>query len=96
MDIINYIPKGRNNAISRTRLRIQTGLSDRAMREEISQARRCNCIINLQNGAGYYIPDTGEEIQRFILQETRRAKSIFWCLKGAKKALKSLKEVGNG
>lgn len=96
MDIINYIPKGRNNAISRTSLRIQTGLSDRAMREEISQARRYNCIINLQNGAGYYIPDTDEEIQRFILQETRRAKSIFWCLKGAKKALKSLKEGENG
>ena len=96
MDIINYIPKGRNNAISRTSLQQLTGLSDRQMREEISQARRYKCIINLQNGAGYYIPDTDEEIQRFILQETRRAKSKFWCLKGAKKALKSLKEGENG
>ena len=50
MDITTYIPKGKENAISRKALIELTGLPDRKVRECISQARRETVIINLQNG----------------------------------------------
>lgn len=93
MNIVNYIPIGQENAITREALSIRTGLTDRAIRELIAQARRDTAIINNQDGKGYYRPSGQEEIERYIKQESARAKSIFWCLRGAKKALK---EVENG
>lgn len=56
MDIVDYIPFGRKNAITRTRLRIVTGLNDRQIREQISQARRDTVILNMQDGKGYFRP----------------------------------------
>jgi len=93
MNIIDYIPKGKDNAITREELVKLTGFTDRIIREQISQARRDTAIINNQDGRGYYKPSDREEIERYIKQESSRAKSIFWCLRGAKKALK---EVQNG
>lgn len=86
MNIVEYIPYGKENAVSRTQLIKRTGSSDRAVREEIAQARRNHCILNDQVKGGYYRP-TSEEIaavERFILQESRRAKSIFYSLKAAR------------
>ena len=90
-NILNYIPRGKENAISRARLREVTGLNDSVMRQEIAKARREACIINLQDGRGYYLPTTIEEVDRFIAQEEHRAKSIFTNLSGARKYKKSLK-----
>ena len=54
MDIVDYIPFGRENAVTRTQLRIMTGLNDRQIREQISQARRDTVILNMQDGKGYF------------------------------------------
>lgn len=91
MDIVQYIPTGRENAISRKQLMILTGLSDRKIRAEIHNARRENVILNLQDGSGYYLPDMDSEadvaeIRRFVNQETNRLKSIGWSLYAARKA----------
>lgn len=85
-EFINLIPFGRNNAISRAELCRLTGMNDRAVRETISQLRREHCILNNQDGRGYYRPfvDEAEYVKDYIRQETHRAKSIFWSLKGAK------------
>ena len=56
MNILDYIPKGRENAISREKLRQLTGLTDSKMRELIRQARHDVPIVNLQSGEGYFIP----------------------------------------
>jgi biotin operon repressor len=87
MNILDYIPKGKDNAVTRERLCSLTGMNDRAVREMISQARREAVIINLQNGDGYYIPTDRAEIERYVRQETARLKSIGWSLKAARKAL---------
>lgn len=91
MNIIDYIPRGRENAISRQRLAQITGLTDNKMRELIRKARRETVIINLQDGRGYYQPTTIEEVDRFIAQEEHRAKSIFYALNGAKKYRNEMK-----
>lgn len=85
-DLINFIPFGKENAISREELCRLTGMNDRAIREIISQLRREYCILNNQDGRGYYRPlvDETKYVQEYIRQETRRAKSIFWSLEGAR------------
>ena len=90
MNITNYIPKGKENAITRKELCEITGLSDRLVRKRISQARREMVIINLQNGKGYYQPTEAAEIEQFVRQETARLKSIGWSLKAARNALKEV------
>lgn len=56
MTITDFIPYGRENAISRQALAQLTGMDDRQVRRMIEDAR-CNVvIINLQDGKGYYLP----------------------------------------
>ena len=56
MNIADYIPYGRENAVTREQLMMLTGMPDRAVREAIAQARRDTVILNLQDGNGYYRP----------------------------------------
>ena len=95
MNIADFIPVGKDNAISLCQLVKLTGLSDRIVRDMIALERRNTAILNLQNGAGYYIPSDSDraEIERYVKQEEARAKSIFWSLRGAKTALR---KCGNG
>lgn len=92
MDITDFIPYGRANAVTRKYLCMITGLDDRTMRNEIAKERRYTPILNSQDGKGYYQPtlDDAEEVRDFIRQETARAKSIFYALKGAKDWIKEL------
>lgn len=92
VNIIDYIPTGKDNGVTRRQLCIQTGLSDRIVRKLISLERRKTVIINEQNGNGYYIPGAEDirELQLYCRQEENRAKSIFWSLRAARKALKEV------
>lgn len=93
MHIEEYIPFGKENAISRKDLAALTGLGDRTMRRKIARARRNHPILNLQDGEGYYRPTIAEylEAKAFYKQEEHRAKMIFWSIFGLRKWLK---EVG--
>lgn len=95
MEIVDYIPIGSKNAISRKSLCMITGMSDRKVRKAISQARRETCICNSQDGNGYYIPDCVKDARRFLQQESHRARSIFWSLKGTRNFIKNM-EVAEG
>jgi hypothetical protein len=88
MNIIDFIPIGSNNAITRARLCELTGMRDREVRERISIACNDNVIINLQDGNGYFIPDETERflIERYYHQELSR-------LKANAKKVKMLREV---
>ena len=94
MNIIEYIPKGFENAISRKNLCKITGLNDRVMRERIEEARRHTIIISNPDGSGYWIyPDnpTDEEqehLRRYVKQQESRAKSIFYALYPARQRMK--------
>ena len=92
IDIVNYIPIGRDNAISRQELCIKTGLSDRKVRNMIKMARRNIVILNIQDGSGYFLPGAEDTalVRKYLKQEEHRAKSIFWALKSARKYLKEV------
>lgn len=90
MGIEQYIPFGRENAITREGLRLATGKPDRKIREEIEQARReGHIIINDQSGIGYYRTDDLDEIGRQYRQNKRRALSILSQQKHMRRRLKA-------
>lgn len=89
-DILDHIPVGHDNAVTRRELMDQTGIKDRAIRDMIHYARRKIAILNLQDGKGYFIPDMNLPEERIMLvqyiqQEESRLKSIGWALKAARK-----------
>lgn len=100
--IVDLIPVGRENAISRellVRLCIQNGLvkdnkyADRSMRKLIEKSRVDFTILNLSDGYGYYRPSSDDlkDLQRYIRQEEKRAKSTFKNLSMAKKLYEDYK-----
>lgn len=88
MNIIDFIPFGKDNAISRRALCAVTGLPDRMMRREIEKARKDYAILNI-DGSGYFRPAPGEAdlIRRWLSQEHSREKSVRDATRGAEKAL---------
>lgn len=94
--IEEFIPFGKENAITREHLAEVAGLSDREMRRLIAKARREHPILNHQSGDGYYRPTIKEymEAKAFYKQETHRAKMIFWSIFGLRKWLKEVDADG--
>lgn len=93
LNILDYIKIGRENAITRSELSKQIGISDRQVRDLIHYARRDTPILNTQDGKGYFIPDMDNEeevllLEAYVKQENARLKSIGWSLLSARKALK--------
>lgn len=67
MSVLELIPKGRENAITMTQLRIMTGLSDRAVRKEIQDINESGTVmICREYKKGYYIPATEREAESYI------------------------------
>ena len=92
-NILNYIPKGRANAITRSELCRKTGFQDRQVRDLIHYARREESILNLSDGKGYFRPDLKDPVERkmlaaYVRQEESRIKSTGWSLYGARKDCK--------
>jgi hypothetical protein len=67
-NIVDYIPKGRENKISRESLTLCTGLTDRVCREYISRARAEGHAIVGDPAGGYYMAETDADV-RLLLGE---------------------------
>lgn len=77
MNLLNLIPFGQANAITRRELCLLTGLTDREVRRQIQALRAGGeIIINNQDGRGYYRTDDPAEIERYYRQEYSRAVTI--------------------
>ncbi|RDU25039.1 hypothetical protein [Anaerosacchariphilus polymeriproducens] len=92
MNILDYIPEGRENAVTREYLVNATGMSDREVRREIQEARERTVIINLSNGNGYFIPNAKDDslLLAYVLQERKREKSIRTSLNVAEMLLEKI------
>lgn len=90
-ELMTVLKHGSENAISRKQLCVEMDMGDRAVRALIEKARDEGCLIlNNQDGRGYYLPKTIEDVQRQYKQDTNRAMSI---LKRRKHMRKILKEA---
>lgn len=100
MNISEIIPIGKENSISRQYLLTlcrEYGIakSDREMRRLIQKERAKSCILNLQDGSGYFRPtkDDLPELRHYVAQEMDRTLTILKNLKMAKNMLADM-EVG--
>lgn len=82
MYILDYIPTGHDNAITRDTLQSLTHLSDRKIRDLIAEANKSALddvlIINLQDGMGYFRPAPDEDylVRIWRMQEKARGVSV--------------------
>lgn len=77
--IVDYIPKGKDNKISRQSLVLCTGLPDRSVRRLISAAREDgHAIVGDPNG-GYYMAENEDDVNLLIAELTSRMNKLALC-----------------
>lgn len=87
--ILEKLQHGADTAVPVIRLCVATGLPDRELRKCIETMRDCGiCIIS--DKRGYYLPDTEEELIRFINRTEKTARSYFASLRSAREELRKL------
>ena len=87
--VYNALGVGRENAISRAELSRITGYRDRRISEAIEALRYDKVILNLDNGDGYYIPDSTpqgrQEAAVWLAKQDRRMRSMKYSTRGARR-----------
>ena len=93
MNIMTFIPYGRENAIPRQTLVFLLGLPDRRVRQLIQEARdRGELILNAQDGRGYYTSDDISELDRQYRSNYNRARAILRQQKYIRRRLQELRQ----
>ena len=88
--VVDMIPVGKKNAITREKLARLLGTNDRTARELVRKAREYGyIIINEQDGRGYYRTDDLDMMERQYKQDTRRALSVLSRRKTLRQILKA-------
>lgn len=89
----SVVPRGHQNAISRTMLTLMLGFEDtssgdRKMRKLIESAKLAGLLVcNDQDGQGYYIADTEQEKRAQLEQLESRSRSLLIQAKHYRRAL---------
>lgn len=105
MNIMEFIPVGKENAISRDALSMKLFLADRTVRMLIQEAReRGEVILNDQDGAGYYTTRDVGQLERQYRTNRNRALSILRQQRGLRLRIReeqsrdqvTMEEVGTG
>ena len=87
MEITDFLTEGERDAISLENLAISTGLSERAVRQEVLNARlKGELIISTENG--YFLPKSTDEIKSYVFTRKAYLKTANAALRPFIKALK--------
>lgn len=93
--VYNSLGVGKESARSRAELIRMTGYKDRRIREAIEALRHIRPILNLDDGDGYYIPDTtpqgSQEVALWLSRQDRRIQSMKDATMGARRFLNKKK-----
>lgn len=87
--VVDYLRKGRENAIPAQKLADLMGIKDtRYLRILVEHERKNGAVIlsssdELHNG--YFLPGSLDEVDRYIAQQSARVKTSLDCLKSAKR-----------
>lgn len=88
--ILFLLGEGMDNSIHVREICKLTGLSDRAVRKAIETIRRGGVVVVTDQMHGYWLPETQDDLSRYIRQEERRGRSTFYTLKGARQLYSAL------
>lgn len=95
-DVYNALKIGKQNAISRIELSSITGYRDRRIREAIESLRHTMVILNLDQGDGYYIPESNaqgrHEAALWIYKQNTRMRSMKAATKGAERFVSAIRK----
>ena len=78
MTILELIPKGNRNAISRSELVRRSGLTDRIIRRHIAELNNKGIVI-LNNGNGYFLyggQEDNQYLNEYVAMEKARVRTI--------------------
>lgn len=76
MDILQYIPHGKGNAITSRELGKLLGIHERTAREEMKRlVRKGVPIMSSSQGKGYWITDDWDEVGAFLKEHENRVKT---------------------
>lgn len=87
--VLNAIPYGKENAVTREKLCKETHMDDRKVRDIISELRDFELICSKSGFDGYWRPTNREEVKDFLSENTKRIKSLFKMCKLAREYLKN-------
>ena len=82
--IVDYIPTGKENKISRQSLARCTGLPDRSVRRLISAARADGHAIVGDPEGGYYMAETEEDLSLLLGELASRMGKLAQCYNAVK------------
>ena len=85
--IVSLIREGENNAVHGADLARYVNMDARELRQAIEKLRR-NGVIIASSQKGYYYPANMGELAAFVRKEERRARSVLYTLKTARRFLK--------
>ena len=100
-DLIELVPNmllyGHENARTRSEIVEKSGYNDRYVREIIEAARDAGWLVcNEQDGRGYYLAWTVDEIERQFWRDQNRALSILKRQRPFRQALKAAGRLKKG
>ena len=84
MNIIDYIPRGKENKISRESLSMCTNLPDRSVRRLISEARAKGHAIVGDPEGGYYMAETEADVRLLLGELASRMWKLGECYRAIK------------
>lgn len=88
--LLNIIPFGKDNAITRDKLANLIGYSDRKIRDNIHHLRMNGYVICSDSGhKGYWRPTKRSEVNDFIIQMESYGKQCFMASKSAREYMKN-------
>ena len=91
--LLSILGRGSDRAVGRNLLAKLMNTNDSGMRKAVCLARLEGVAINNdQNGDGYYLPDTLEELKRQYAQTEHRAKILLAQLKAIRNQIATLEE----
>lgn len=84
MNIIDYIPQGKESKISRESLSMCTNLPDRSVRRLISEARAKGHAIVGDPEGGYYMAETEADVRLLLGELASRMDKLGECYRAIK------------
>lgn len=94
MNILDFIPTGKENAVSKQKLCELTGTDERLIRASIKrQVENGVPILSSSGHKGYWYSDDIDEIEEFIRENEHRVKSLTRTTAKLKKHLYEMKNI---
>lgn len=98
-EILRFIPRGKQNAISMEQLSSLTGWTLRETRSAIYQARCAGALICSscdRFASGYFQPETESEVRAYKAMQESRIRSAARAVRSARQYLKAKEGGSNG